>query len=190
MRIVGGKHRGRALIAPTDESIRPTSDRAREALFNILLHGRFAGTALMPETRVLDVFAGTGALALEALSRGAARATLIDKDPKALDLARANAAKLGEQARVTFVRADALHPPRASEAATLLLLDPPYGQSLAAPALAALAAQGWIAAGAFVVVELAATERFEPPPGFAPLDERRYGRAKLAIMSFVAASDR
>lgn len=182
MRIVGGRHRGRTLLAPADEAIRPTSDRAREALFNILAHGRLGAALPAPDTHVLDVFAGTGALALEALSRGAAAATLIEKDFAALRLARANAEKLGESGRVRLVQADASHPPRAEQAAELVLLDPPYGEGLAAPALTALAAQGWIADDAIVVVELAHDEPFAAPPGFASLDERRYGRARLVFL--------
>ena len=187
MRIVGGKHRGRRLEAPTDLRIRPTSDRAREALFNILAHGRFAADhrSLLPGARVLDAFCGTGALTFEALSRGAEKAILLDNDPDAIKLARTNAALLGVNAQVDIRRADARHPGPAPWAATLAFLDPPYGSGFATEALAALAAQEWLAPGAVAVVEMAADETWLPPPGFTPLDERRYGKAKLTFLQLV-----
>ena len=148
MRIVGGKHRGRRLEAPTDLRIRPTSDRAREALFNILAHGRFAADhrSLLPGARVLDAFCGTGALTFEALSRGAEKAILLDNDPDAIKLARTNAALLGVNAQVDIRRADARHPGPAPWAATLAFLDPPYGQGLVETALARLRSVGRIVA--------------------------------------------
>jgi 16S rRNA (guanine966-N2)-methyltransferase len=188
MRIVAGRHKGRALIAPPGEDIRPTSDRARESLFNILAHGRMAradGTSPIAGAIVLDAFCGTGALALEALSRGAERAILIDNSPTALNVARANFRALGEEARALLVLADATEPPSrtpAQPAATLAFLDPPYRSGLGAPALAALDARGWIAPEAVVVVESEARDAFAPPDGFALIDERRYGKAKIRFL--------
>lgn len=184
MRIVGGRHKGRAIAAPPGLAIRPTSDRARESLFNILEHGRFApdGRSLLPGAIVLDAFAGTGAFALEALSRGAAHAFLLELDPAALAAARDNALKLGEIANVTIRRADATHPGPAPSAAAIGFLDPPYASGLAAPALEALARQGWFAPRALVVVELDGREDFRPPAGFESIEERRYGRARLVFL--------
>ena len=188
MRIVAGRHKGRALIAPPGEDIRPTSDRARESLFNILAHGRMAradGTSPIAGAVVLDAFCGTGALALEALSRGAERAILIDNSPAALNVARANFRALGEEARALLVLADATEPPSrapAQPAATLAFLDPPYRSGLGAQALAALDARGWIAPEAVVVVESEARGAFAPPDGFTLLDERRYGKAKIRFL--------
>jgi 16S rRNA (guanine966-N2)-methyltransferase len=186
MRIVGGRHRGRKLVGPEDknDALRPTSDRARESLFNILEHGRFSrdGTSLVREARVLDVFCGTGAVALEALSRGAAGATLIDKDPAAIALAHRNLAALGESARARVIQADASQPPRASEPHALAFLDPPYRSGLAAPALTGLDRAGWLAPGAVCVVEIERREPFMAPAGFAVLDERGYGRARLVFL--------
>ena len=188
MRIVAGRHKGRALIAPPGEDIRPTSDRARESLFNILAHGRMAradGTSPIAGAVVLDAFCGTGALALEALSRGAERAILIDNSPTALNVARANFRALGEEARALLVLADATEPPSrapAQPAATLAFLDPPYRSGLGAQALAALDARGWIAPEAVVVVESEARGAFAPPDGFTLLDERRYGKAKIRFL--------
>ena len=186
MRIVGGTHRGRKLFGPENETdaLRPTSDRARESLFNILEHGRFSpdGTSLVRGARVLDVFCGTGAFALEALSRGAAAATLIDKDPAAIALAHRNLTALGESGRAQVVQVDATKPPRAREAHALVFLDPPYRSGLAVPALAALDAAGWLAAKALCVVEVERREPCAAAPGFTLLDERNYGRARLIFL--------
>jgi 16S rRNA (guanine966-N2)-methyltransferase len=180
MRIVGGRHRGRALAAPRGEAVRPTSDRAREALFNILGHGAFATP--FRDKPVLDAFAGTGALGLEALSRGAARATFIESDRAALEALRRNVAALGEADRAQIIAGDATRPPPASAPVALAFLDPPYRSGLAGPALAALAAAGWLGPGALAAVEVAAKEDFAPPPGFERLDDRRYGAARLLIL--------
>jgi 16S rRNA (guanine966-N2)-methyltransferase len=191
LRIVAGRHRGRRLATPAGQAVRPTSGRAREALFNILAHGRFGagGEDALESGQVLDAFAGSGALGLEALSRGAARAVFMERDRAALDALRANVRTLGEVARCRVLEADALHPPPAREPCTLAFLDPPYGQGLAAPALQALANAGWFALGAVVTVELAAGEEFEVPPGFVLLDERRYGKARLLLLRASAAPE-
>jgi 16S rRNA (guanine966-N2)-methyltransferase len=184
LRIVGGKHRGRALAAPEGKDVRPTASRAREALFNILAHASWKGDGTSPliDARVLDAFAGSGALGLEALSRGAAHATFLDKDAAAIKLIGANVAKLGETGAAKVVRADATRPPPAREACDLVFLDPPYRSGQAAAALEALAASGWVAPGAIVTVELAHNEDIVPPTGFEAIDERRYGAAKIVIL--------
>jgi len=184
MRIIGGKLRGRRLASPPDERIRPTSDRAREALFNILAHADLTpdGTSPLAGAVVLDACCGTGAMGIEALSRGAARATFLDSDRAALDLVRASLAALGLAGQI--LRVDVRHPARASEAASLVFLDPPYGEGIAAPALAALAAQGWIAPQALVVVESGPRDAFEAPAGFALLDARKYGKARFALLRY------
>lgn len=189
MRIVGGRHRGRTLSAPEGAEIRPTADRARESLFNILEHGRLSrdGLSVLRGAAVLDAFAGTGALGFEALSRGAERLTCMDSSAKAIDAIKANARVLGELARTTVFRADPTRPPRppagpAGQPCGLVFLDPPYESGLGAPALSALAASGWIADGAICVMELPAREEFTPPGGFETVDERRYGKARLVFM--------
>jgi 16S rRNA (guanine966-N2)-methyltransferase len=184
MRIVGGSHRGRPLQAPPGDRIRPTSDRAREALFNILAHrgwGPGGGPAYAGVT-VLDAFAGTGALGLEALSRGAVRTIFLENDRTALATLRANVRALGEEARTATVPGDAAKPPAATARCALAFLDPPYGKGLAAPALEALSAAGWLEPGAVCVVETATAEALGAPPGFTLLDERRYGAARLTFL--------
>ena len=183
MRIVAGRHRGRRLVAPKGQAVRPTGERAREALFDILSHGDFAaaGIPFAGET-VLDAFAGTGAFGLEALSRGAAGAVFIEQDPEVRNALRRNIAALGEGDRAEIVPGDATRPPRASRSCALVFLDPPYRSGLAAPALAALAAAGWLKPHGLAIVELAARERFTPPAGFGLVDERRYGAARLVFL--------
>jgi 16S rRNA (guanine966-N2)-methyltransferase len=183
MRIVGGRHRGRRLVAPPGETVRPTSDRAREALFNILSHGDFA-TAGSPfaDANVLDAFAGTGAFGLEALSRGAAAAAFIETDRAALAALRRNLATLDEEDAAYVVGGDATRPPRAPYACAVAFLDPPYRSGLAEPALVALAAMGWLTTSAIAIVETAAGETFSVPQGFAAIDERVYGAARLVLL--------
>jgi 16S rRNA (guanine966-N2)-methyltransferase len=185
LRIVGGIHRGRRLVVPPGDAVRPTSDRAREALFNILSHGGFAAEGLpFAERPVLDAFAGTGALGLEALSRGAASAAFIDNGREALATLRRNVGALGEEDRTYIVAGDATRPPRAAFACAVAFLDPPYGSGLAASALPALAAAGWLSPEALAVVELAAAEAWTPLSGFALLDERVYGAARLVFLRY------
>lgn len=180
MRIVAGRHRGRRLLAPPGETVRPTSDRAREALFNILSHGQLAAEGIpFAGAAVLDVFAGTGALGLEALSRGAAEAAFVEQDREALATLRQNIAALGEAPRSRIVPGDATRPPSAPLAYALAFLDPPYRSGLAAAALTALDAAGWLTPDALAIVELAAREHLAPPAGFNLVDERMYGATRL-----------
>jgi 16S rRNA (guanine966-N2)-methyltransferase len=182
VRIVAGKHRGRTLAAPSGRDTRPTTDRTREALFNILAHADWAG---LDGVRVLDGFCGTGALGLEALSRGAVHATFMDIARAALDCTRANAASLGEGAAATVLRADPTRPPKAPAPCGLIFLDPPYRKELASAALPALRRAGWIAGAALCVVEEAADAPFSPPDGFSLLERRCYGDTAIY---FVGAS--
>jgi 16S rRNA (guanine966-N2)-methyltransferase len=170
-------------VAPPGDAVRPTSDRAREALFNILSHGEFAAAGLpFADETVLDAFAGTGALGIEALSRGAARAIFIETDRAAIGALRRNLDALDEEDSAEIIAGDATRPPRAPGACALALLDPPYRSGLAAPALTALAEMGWLAPRALAVVELAAREPFAAPPAFTIIDERRYGAARLVFL--------
>jgi 16S rRNA (guanine966-N2)-methyltransferase len=188
MRIVAGRHRGRKLEVLAGLRVRPTADRAREALFNILEHGGWTpgGGSPLAGARVLDAFAGSGALGLEALSRGAAHASFMDSGRAALEIIRRNAEALGEEREsVSLVRGDATDPPGAAVPVSIAFLDPPYDDGLAMPALTALAAAGWLAAGALAIVELPAREDApEPPAGFAVLDDRTYGAARVVFLRY------
>jgi 16S rRNA (guanine966-N2)-methyltransferase len=184
MRIVAGSHRGRPLAAPADARIRPTADRVREALFNILRH-RLGG---LEGSRLLDGFAGTGALGLEALSQGAAFATFVDKDRDALAICRRNAAALGLSDRAHFQQCDLTRLGPGALAGwpfDLVLLDPPYGKGLGAAALAALSAGGYLAPGALAVIEADRATPEAAPEGFTVVDTRDYGRARLALLASV-----
>lgn len=185
MRIVSGKYRGRVIEAPPGRDIRPTADRVRESAFNIIEHGknyaRPGGGSPIEGTRVLDCFAGTGALGLEALSRGAASAFFMDTDTRPC---RTNIDALGAADDTRLIRDDCLKPRKTTEPRTLIFMDPPYNKGMAAPALEALKIAGWIAEGAICVVELAATESFEPPKGFTIIEERRYGAARVIFLIF------
>jgi 16S rRNA (guanine966-N2)-methyltransferase len=180
MRIVGGALRGRALNAPLSRAIRPTSDRLRESVFDILKH---AFDDPVAGAQVVDLFAGTGALGLEALSRGAARALFIDDGAEARALLRANVEALGLGGVTRVFRRDAtkLGAAPAGEAFSLAFLDPPYGKGLATPALRALIEGGWLAKDAIVVVEDSAEALIELPVGLTQEDSRRYGDTQFVF---------
>jgi 16S rRNA (guanine966-N2)-methyltransferase len=178
MRIVAGAWRGRTLAVPAGATTRPTADRVRQALFDMLLHAPWGGRALIADAHVLDGFAGTGALGLEALSRGAAHATFVEQDRAARTVLRANIAACRAADRSTMIAGDVLALP-AGPVCGLVFLDPPYGQGLVARALAALRKAGRVAPGAVIVAE---TGRDEVRPG--PQDvlaERAHGAARLTI---------
>jgi 16S rRNA (guanine966-N2)-methyltransferase len=181
MRIVGGRFRGRALAAPGDDRTRPTSDRVREAVFNILAHS-IPGFDL-EGAKVLDLFAGTGALGLEALSRGAAFCLFVEEDADARALIRRNVEALGLTGVTKIFRRDAtdLGPAGRNDGFTLAFLDPPYGLGLAERALASAAGGGWLAPGAIAVVEERKATQITLPAGYALVDERSWGDTQIAI---------
>ena len=181
MRIVGGRLRGRALAVPRSQAIRPTADRLRESLFNILVH-RYADP--VTGALVLDLFAGTGALGLEALSRGATFALFIDNAAEARALMRENVTALGVGGVSRIFRRDATRLGEAHELGpfSLVFLDPPYGRGLAEQALASALAGGWIAPNALVVVEEAMKAAFAAPEGFDALERRGFDDTELSIL--------
>jgi 16S rRNA (guanine966-N2)-methyltransferase len=181
MRVVGGRLRGRALAPPKSQAIRPTADRLRESLFNILTH---AHRDPVSGARVLDLFAGTGALGIEALSRGAAFALFIDESAEARALIRENVAALGLGGASRIFRRDAtkLGPAHPLAPFSLVFLDPPYGRGLAAQALTAARAGGWLAPEALIVVEEAVKPAFVAPEGFSELERRRYDDTEFIIL--------
>jgi 16S rRNA (guanine966-N2)-methyltransferase len=180
MRIVGGRLRGRALAAPKSQTIRPTADRLRESLFNILAH---AYGDPVTEARVLDLFAGTGALGFEALSRGAKFAQFVDDGAEARALQRQNVEALGLAAATRIFRRDATklgaaHP---VEPFSLVFLDPPYRKGLAEAALASALAGGWLTDDALIVVEEAA-DAFKVPAGFDEIERRSYDDTEFVLL--------
>lgn len=180
MRIVGGRFRGRALKGPASDAIRPTSDRLRETIFNILAHGYEDPVS---GARVLDLFAGTGAMGLEALSRGAAYALLVDDSAQARGIIRENIETLGVGGATRLFRRDAarMGPAAPNEPFSLVFCDPPYGKGLAEKALASCAAGGWLTPDALVVIEEAGDAAVKFPEGFALIERRDYGEAQVAF---------
>jgi 16S rRNA (guanine966-N2)-methyltransferase len=181
MRIVGGRLRGRALAAPKSQTIRPTADRLRESIFNILAHA-YGDPAT--DARVLDLFAGTGALGLEALSRGASRVVFVDEAAEARGLIRENVAALGLGGVTRIFRRDATRLGDAYPVGSfsLAFLDPPYGNKLAEQALASARAGGWLEPHALIVVEEAAEPGFVAPDGFEEIERRRYDDSEVTIL--------
>ncbi len=183
MRIVGGRLRGRPLKGPRTDAIRPTSDRLRETIFNILAHAYDDPVA---GARVMDLFAGTGALGLEALSRGAAFALFVDDGAEARGIVRENIEALGLGGETRLFRRDATRLGAAGPRPPfeLVFCDPPYGRSLAAPALASCAAGGWLAPDALVVVEEGKDAPVALPPDFTPLERRGAGETQVLFARY------
>jgi 16S rRNA (guanine966-N2)-methyltransferase len=185
MRIVGGRLRGRAIAAPKSAAIRPTADRLRESLFNILAH---AYDDPVTGARVLDLFAGTGALGLEAVSRGAAFVLFVDDGAEARALIRANVEQLGLGGVTRIFRRDAtrLGPAHPVEPFGLVFADPPYGRGRAEQALAAARDGGWLALDALIVVEEAVEAKFAAPEGFEESERRSYDDTELIFLRYRA----
>lgn len=183
MRIIAGQWRGRKLVAPKGEATRPTADRTRETLFNMLA----SRLGSFEDLRVADLFAGSGALGLEALSRGAAHCLFVEQDAEAVKTIRANVATLGARERTDVRAGSVLALPAASAPLDLLLLDPPYETGAGAVALDRLLRLGWISAGTWMALETGAAERIEVS-GLSVEAERKVGKAKLTLLR-LAGSD-
>ena len=181
MRVVGGRLKGRNLAAPSSRDIRPTADRLRESVFNILVH---AYDDPIGDARVLDLFAGTGALGIEAVSRGAKFALFVDNGAEARALLRNNVESLGLGGVTKVFRRDAanLGPAHPVEPFSLAFLDPPYGKGLAEKALASLRDGAWLTPGALVVVEEAKAAAFTAPEGFEELERRDYDDTEFVFL--------
>ncbi len=183
MRIIAGRFRGLALASvgkgDAGAHLRPTTDRVRESLFSMLTGGRFGDP--IEDARVLDLFAGTGALGLEALSRGASHVTLVDDGRKALSLIRENIQKCRCTDEATILKRDATRLPEGTPH-DLIFLDPPYGKGLGEKALAAAIKSGWVADGALIVWE--DNTPVIPPAGVTQLDSRRYGDTVITICEY------
>ncbi len=187
MRIVGGKFKGKTLAGPTSEATRPTSDRVRESIFNILAHGISDFT--LEDARVMDLFAGTGALGLEAISRGAKFCLFVEEDSGARGVIRNNADSCGVIGQCKIWRRDAtdLGPSAPQSPYNLVFVDPPYGKGLCEKGLQSLLAGGWLAAGAIVVLEEAEKAAVAEMAGVELLDQRIYGDTQVRIYRFTSA---
>jgi 16S rRNA (guanine966-N2)-methyltransferase len=179
MRIVAGAWRGRTLVAPPGQGTRPTADRVRQALFDMLMHAEWGGRGLIEGATVLDVFAGTGASGLEALSRGAASACFIESDPAALRALRANIAACKAEDRTEVLAIDALAVPRTVRSAKVAFLDPPYGLSLVPRALDRLRDVGRVGPGTLIVAEVGRDEAWRRDESI--LAERHHGAARIVV---------
>jgi 16S rRNA (guanine966-N2)-methyltransferase len=189
MRIISGKYKGKIINSPQDYDIRPTSDRTRSALFNILCHGKLksAGISDKPnfsELTVIDVFAGTGALGLEALSRGAKKVVFIEKSRKSINLLRKNINSLKAKNDCSIINKDATNLDKSNIKANVIFADPPYQKELVEPTIKSLIKNNWIADNAIVIIETEANEIFSLPEEFELLDSRKYGKAKINIFKF------
>ena len=186
MRIVAGLYRGKSLISPAGEATRPTSDRARQAVFNILEHAPWSPG--VRGARVIDLFSGSGALGLEALSREAAFCLFVETDPAARGAIRDNVEALGLFGQTRIHRRDATDlgpkPAADGEAFDLAFLDPPYGKGLGAQALAGLSTGGWLKPGGLIMLERGAAEPQPDFPGYDGLDTRRYGAARVDFLRY------
>jgi 16S rRNA (guanine966-N2)-methyltransferase len=191
MRITGGTLRGRNLVAPADARVRPTSDKVRQAIFNILAHNDFGIGFTLDGARVCDLFAGTGALGIEALSHGAAFALLVDDSADSRALIRTNVEALQLTGATKIWRRDAtdLGPMAAGSGGPfdLAFLDPPYRQNLVSPALAALRDGGWLSENALVIAETGEDETVLAADGFEKLDERVYGDTRVSFLTPTAS---
>lgn len=187
MRVVGGRLKGRPIEAPKGAATRPTSNRVREALFNILTHGVPGWT--IEGRRVLDLFAGSGALGIEAMSRGAALCVFVEDEADARGAIRANVEALGLGGVTKIFRRDAtaLGPAGKHDDFDLVFLDPPYDKGLAERALLSAEAGGWLAADALVVIEERAGTALDLPPQYLEVDRRTWGDTQIAIMRWLGA---
>jgi 16S rRNA (guanine966-N2)-methyltransferase len=181
MRVVGGELKGRNIVAPVSRDIRPTADRLRESVFNILVH---AYDDPFQDARVLDLFAGTGALGIEAISRGAVFTLFVDNGAEARALLRNNVEALALGGVTKVYRRDAtdLGPAHPMEPFSLVFLDPPYGQGLAEKALASLCNGGWLKPNALLVVEEAKAAAFAAPDGYEELERRAYDDTEFVFL--------
>ncbi|MBY0428195.1 MAG: 16S rRNA (guanine(966)-N(2))-methyltransferase RsmD [Alphaproteobacteria bacterium] len=184
MRIISGEFRGRALEVPEDETIRPTSDKTRGAIFNILEHRSWTLHPLLPTSHVADVFCGTGALGLEALSRGVKHVTFIDNAKESLTLTKANIAKFKCAERCTLINSEAHKITLTSPQFDLVMMDPPYHKNLVPKVLAAFERQHLLKQHSVIMVETARDEPLDLPASFEKLDERGYGIALVRFYTY------
>ncbi len=179
LRIISGKHRGRKLIVPESKSVRPTTDRTRESVFNILTHSEFASGCLVG-AKVLDVCCGSGAMGFEALSRGASSVTFLDNSPEALKIVEQNAKSLQEQSNISFLRADATSLPKANKRFGLIFIDPPYKDNLTDIILEQLTQKAWLEENAIIIVEQHENSKV-PSCNLDYIESRKYGNSMVSF---------
>ena len=179
LRIIAGQLKGRSIDAPAGPQIRPTSDRLRERIFSIVQSRRGSFEGL----KVADVFAGTGAMGIEAVSRGAAKAWFVEKHKGSLELLKGNVEKVGIAGQARVITADARRLPKADEPFNILFLDPPYGCGLAEPTLKSLVESGWIGEESLTVLEVATDDSIDLPEGFLVVDERQQGKSRVIFLT-------
>jgi 16S rRNA (guanine966-N2)-methyltransferase len=178
MKIIAGKHRGRVLFSPTGDGVRPTSSKMRESIFNILM-----SMGIIENAKVIDLCCGTGALGIEAISRGAEKVVFIDGSNQHLKLAWENICSLNEQKRAIMLRSSAEKLPKAREEFNIIFIDPPYYKGVADKALVSLIEQGWVAKGAIIIVELSKREDLAfSAEDFQQIDIKKYGNSKIILL--------
>lgn len=180
MRIIAGRMKGRKLLTPTNDKIRPTSDRLRESIFNLLMHGSYGGEHII-DRRVMDLCCGTGALGFEALSRGASECIFVDQDKTSLALAKDNALHCNVVPSSQFILADVARLPTARTPVSLVLMDAPYDRPLTVPAYTSLRSGNWFEPGALFLIEQSKTSVTEELTGAEIIDQRDYGKAQIVI---------
>ncbi len=180
MRIIAGIYRGRKLETPSDKDIRPTTDKMRERIFSMLQHARYPD---LYGAKVMDVFAGTGALGLEALSRGASHVTFVEKSPKSIALLNKNIAAMKVENDVSLIKSRATNLKAAPAPCDIIFMDPPYGRSLLAPSIACLLDGNWLAGGGVIIAELKKDEDFEIPEGLTLMDDRKQGIQRVVFLA-------
>lgn len=180
MQIIAGKHKGRKLEGPKDATIRPMTNFAKQAIFSRLEF--WQGENILKDAVVADCFCGTGAMGIEALSRGAGHVTFIDKNAESLSITKKNIAAIKEEPTVDYVIADVTEVPKSKQQYDIVFITPPYGHALAEPSLQALNTKGWIKNTSLVMVEIEGKENFACPADFEVLDERRYAAAKIIFV--------
>lgn len=180
LRIISGKHRGRRIETPEGKDVRPTTARTREAVFNILAHGEYGEREVL-HGRVADIFCGSGAMGLEALSRGAEHVTFVDKNRVSLEAVEFNVAQFGEHDNTKLLRADSSQLPPVNQPYSLIFLDPPYNTGLGLGSLKTALAGGWIDKNTAIVLEQSWSEPVNIPDGLKVIDERKYGNSRMIL---------
>lgn len=191
MKIISGKYKGRNILTRSDKSLRPTSGLVRGVIFNLLEHGKFRknenfihddNASLIEGRRVLDLFCGSGAMGLEALSRGAAHVTFVDQNTRMIEMVRETAKNFGVEKNASFICSDSTRLSKAITPCRLVFIDPPYGKKLVTPALKNLVNNNWLEKGAVIIAEHSDKEELAPPENLYLLEKRKHGKTEISLM--------